>query len=179
MTWTLLVEPQLQRGQRHWVVDPAHSRAEFTVANFGRTVYGRTPIRDGRLTTGPGGRPETVTGTVDLGAIDTGHARRDRDLRARRLLDLDRYPLMTFTADHITDPAGEWRVAGTAQVRGRRVELICTVTRFVLGPDDTVRLFAHAVLDRREIGIRAPELMIGRHIAIDLNVLLRPEAESD
>ncbi|WP_068067009.1 YceI family protein [Nocardia xishanensis] len=179
MTWTLLVEPQLRRGQRHWVVDPVHSRAEFNVANFGRTVYGRAPIRNGRLTTGPRGTPETISGTVDLGAIDTAHARRDRDLRARRLLDLDRYPLMTFTADYITDLAGEWRVTGMAQVRGRRVELICTVTRFILGPDDTVRLLAHAVLDRREIGIRAPELTIGRYIAIALNVLLRTETESD
>jgi len=178
MTWTLLIESQLRRGHRLWVVDPVHSRAEFTVANFGRTVYGRAPILDGRLTTDPGGAPETVTGTVDLGAIDTGHARRDQDLRARRLLDLDRHPLLTFTADNITDAAGEWRVAGTARVRGRRVELVCTVTRFVLGPDETVRLLAHAVLDRREIGIRAPELMIGRHIAIDLNVLLRPERQA-
>ncbi|WP_330250830.1 YceI family protein [Nocardia sp. NBC_00565] len=178
MTWTLLTEPQTHRGQRQWMVDPAHSRAEFTVANFGRTVHGRAPIRDGRLTTGPDGAPEKATGTVDLGAIDTTHAKRDRDLRGRRLLDLDRHPLMAFTTEDITDTAGEWRVVGTVRVRGRRAELVCTVSKFVLGPGDTVRLVAHAVLDRREIGIRAPELMIGRYIAIELNVLLRPESQA-
>lgn len=41
-------------------------------------------------------------GSLHLGAIDTGNARRDKDLRKPKLLDLDHHPAMTFAADSIT-----------------------------------------------------------------------------
>ncbi|MEV6431160.1 YceI family protein [Nocardia sp. NPDC051463] len=116
---------------------------------------------------------EKITDTVDLGDIDTADARRDKDLRKPRLPDLDRHPRMSFDADDITGTDGEWRVAGIAEVRGRQVRPVWTVTRLVLGAGDSVRPIAETTLDRREIGIHAPQFMIGRLITIDPTVLLR------
>ncbi|WP_406233956.1 hypothetical protein [Nocardia sp. NBC_01009] len=39
------------------------------------------------------------------------------------------------------------------------------MTRLILGADDSVRLVAEAVLDRREIGIHTTQFMIDRLIA--------------
>ncbi|MEV6215390.1 YceI family protein [Nocardia sp. NPDC051833] len=170
MNWIMLGE----RERTDWVAAPRRCTARFRVGHFGRrTVHGTMPVLAGRLTVGPAGQPETVSGVVDLAAVDTGNARRDRDLRKPGLLDLDRHPRMNFVADDITGTDGEWRVAGVATVRGRDIPLVFTVTRFDLTAD-TVAVSAEAVLDRRAIGVKAPEFLIGRWVTIEVHVVLRP-----
>ncbi|MCA2209797.1 YceI family protein [Nocardia rosealba] len=156
-----------------WVADTAHSTAAFQVGHFGHPVRGEAPVMAGLLTLAPDGRPVTATGVIHLAAIDTGHARRDRDLRKPRLLDLDRHPRMTFTAEDITAEDGRWRVAGVASARGRTVPLIFTVDAFDV-TDTTVTVTASTVLDRTQLGLRAPSLLIGRWIDITVRVVLRP-----
>ena len=95
-----------------WLADPARSTATFRVSSLGRTVTGTVPITEGTVDIAAGGLPSAITGSLDLGAIDTGNARRDKDLRKPKLLDLDRYPTMTFVADTITASPAGWRVAG-------------------------------------------------------------------
>ena len=73
-----------------WAVDPAHSTATFRVGNLGRTVTGTVPITEGTVVID--GQHSAITGSLDLGAIDTGNARRDKDLRKPKFLDLDRNP---------------------------------------------------------------------------------------
>ena len=90
-----------------WAVDPARSTATFRVRSLGRAVTGTVPITEGTVDVDESGRPRAISGSLDLGAIDTGNPRRDKDLRKPRFLDLDRYPAMTFAADSITaSPAG-------------------------------------------------------------------------
>ncbi|WP_218722221.1 MULTISPECIES: YceI family protein [Nocardia] len=174
MNWIMVGEQR----PTEWVAAPQRCTARFQVGHFGRrTVHGSMPVLAGRLTVGPDGQPQTITGVVDLAAIDTGHPRRDRDLRKPGLLDLDRHPRMSFVADDITGTDGEWRVAGVATVRGRDVPLVFTVTRFDLG-GDTVAVRAEAVLDRRQLGIKAPEFLIGRWVTIAVHVVLRPDYRS-
>ena len=166
----------IMRGEKTtaatWVVDAAHSTARFEVSNMWHTAHGNVPVRAGTLTLGPDGQPAAVAGTVDLAAIDTGNPRRDRDLRKPSLLDLDRHPEMTFAAAEITGTDGEWRVAGTATLRGRTAPLVFTVTGFTLAADSAT-ITAEAVLDRRLIGVRAPQFMIGRWISIAVQVVVR------
>ena len=103
-----------------WMVDPAHSIATFRVGNLGRTVTGTVPITEGTVDIDGSGQPAAITGTLDLGAIDTGNARRDKDLRKPRLLDLDRHPTMTFAADTITASPTGWQVTGHLAARGNQ-----------------------------------------------------------
>jgi polyisoprenoid-binding protein YceI len=147
-----------------WIVDAAHTTATFRVRGLGRTVTGTVPIIEGTVDIGPDGVPSAITGSLDLGAIGTGNARRDSDLRKPRLLDLDHHPTMTFAADTATvSPAG-WSVTGRLSARGTSVRLAGDVD--LSGQDRSATLTGHARLDRRTLGIRAPWIMIGREIHI-------------
>jgi polyisoprenoid-binding protein YceI len=152
-----------------WTVDLAHSTATFRVGNFGRTVTGTVPITEGTVVID--GQHSAITGSLDLGAIDTGNARRDKDLRKPKFLDLDRYRTMTFTADTITIAPAGWRVTGQLTARGMSVRLAGHVD--VSGEHTSATLTAHTQLDRRALGIRAPRIMIGNHIDITVTATIR------
>ena len=152
-----------------WTVDPAHSTATFRVGNLGRTVTGTVPVTEGTVVID--GQHSAITGSLDLGAIDTGNARRDKDLRKPKFLDSDRYPAMTFTADAITIAPAGWRVAGQLTTRGTSVRLAGNVD--VSGDYTAATLTAHTRLDRRALGIRAPRLMIGHHIDITVTAAIQ------
>lgn len=154
-----------------WTVDPAHSTATFRVRSLGRTVTGTVPITEGTVDVDESGQPPAISGSLDLGAIDTGNPRRDKDLRKPRFLDLARYPAMTFAADStIASPAG-WRVTGNLAVRGTSVRLTGDAAVSPQGRSATVT--AHIQLDRRALGIRAPRIMIGHTIDITVTAALR------
>ena len=154
-----------------WTVDLAHSTAAFRVGNLGRSVTGTVPITEGTVAVDESGQPRTIDGSLDLGAIDTGNARRDEDLRKPKFLDSDRYPAMTFTADAITIAPAGWRVAGQLTTRGTSVRLAGNVD--VSGDYTAATLTAHTRLDRRALGIRAPRIMIGHQIDITVTATIR------
>jgi polyisoprenoid-binding protein YceI len=154
-----------------WTVDPAHSTATFRVGNLGRTVTGTVPITEGTMDIDGRGQPSAITGSLDLGAIDTGNARRDKDLRKPKFLDLDNYPAMTFTADTITAAPAGWRVTGQLAARGTSVRLGGHVD--VSGQHTSATLTAHTELDRRALGIRAPRIMIGHQIDVTVTATIR------
>ena len=149
-----------------WTVDPAHSTATFRVGNLGRTVTGTVPITEGTVDIDGRGQPSAITGSLDLGAIDTGNARRDSDLRKPRFLDLDRHPAITFAADTITAAPAGWRVTGDLTARGTSARLDGEVE--VSGQGRSATVTARTQLDRRALGIRAPKILIGH--AIDITV---------
>jgi polyisoprenoid-binding protein YceI len=167
-----------------WTVDPAHSTATFRVHSLGRTVSGNVPITEGTVDVDESGRPRAISGSLDLGAIDTGNPRRDKDLRKPRFLDLDRYPAMTFAADSAADsttetPAG-WRVTGQLAVRGTSVRLAgdaAVSPHHRSAHDRSATVTAHTQLDRRTLGIRAPRIMIGHAIDITVTAELRLTAQ--
>ena len=154
-----------------WTVDPARSTATFRVRSLGRTVTGNVPITEGTVDVDESGRPRAIAGSLDLGAVDTGNPRRDKDLRKPRFLDLDRYPAMTFAADSITASSAGWRVTGQLAVRGTSVRLAGAAT--VAPHDRSATVTAHTQLDRRALGIRAPRIMIGHAIDITVTAALR------
>lgn len=153
-----------------WIVDVAHSTATFRVRSLGRTVTGTVPIIEGTFDIGPDGLPSAITGSLDLGAIDTGNARRDRDLRKPRLLDLDHHPTMTLAADMAAVLPAGWSVTGRLTARGTSVRLAGDVE--LSGQDRSATLTGHTRLDRRTLGIRAPRIMIGSEIDITVTAAI-------
>lgn len=155
-----------------WTVDVRHSTATFTVGNLGHTVTGTVPIIDGTVEIGPDGLPSAIYGSLDLGAIVTGHPRRDKDLRKPKLLDLDRYPVSSFKADRMTASPGGWSVSGYLTARGTGTRLAGDVEVSVQGQQAT--LTARTYLDRRALGLRMPKLMIGHQVDITVTAIIRP-----
>jgi polyisoprenoid-binding protein YceI len=162
----------LAAGQ--WNVDVEHSTATFEVGNLGHTVTGTVPIIDGTIEVGRDGLPSAISGSLDLGVIDTSRARRDKDLRTPRLLDLDRHPVSTFAADRVTASPAGWSVSGYLSARGTRTRLTGDVE--VSPQGESATLTARTQLDRRALGLRAPKLLIGHQVDITVTATIHRTA---
>lgn len=158
-----------------WRADTSRSTASFQVGNLGRRTRGTVPVTAGTIEIGPDGALLAVHGVLDLGAIDTGIARRDQDLRKPGLLDLDRHPAMTFTATSARTTGSGWHVTGTLSARGTETVLDGTAELSTAdGPE--ARMTATARLDRRTLGIRAPRFLIGRWVDITVTAVITHSA---
>ena len=154
-----------------WVVDPARSAATISVGNFAvRTVTGTVPVIAGSLEVTDGGRPRKLFAELDLAAIDTGHARRDADLRKPSLLDLDTHPVLTYAAAEFELGPQGWCAKGVLGARGATCPV--TVLGVPAGTDGSLHLVGTAVVDRTALGIRAPRLLIGREVSVVVDAWL-------
>jgi len=156
-----------------WSVSDSRTRVSFTVSNVGRPVRGSVACRWGEVTVDGGGNPLRARAELDLDSLDTGIRKRDSDLRTPRLLDIDRHPVMAWSADRFTrDDEGGWTAHGELTVRG------VTAPLAVIGtpePDGGfLRVRASAVLDRTTVGIRVPRIVIGRLVGIEIDACLTP-----
>ncbi|SFF41591.1 YceI family protein [Blastococcus tunisiensis] len=155
-----------------WTVSDSRTRVTFAVRNLGRPAHGSVTCSWGEVEIDGSGAPRRVTAELDLGSLDTGIARRDADLRKPSLLDSDRQPVMTWTADRFTWGDGRWTAEGVLRVRGTRAPLTVTGPVEVLR-DGWIRVRGAGTLDRRTVGIRAPRFLIGRTVSIDIDAWLR------
>jgi polyisoprenoid-binding protein YceI len=158
---------------RRWQLVHTLSSARFAVRNLGvKTVTGCVPIRSASVEVGADGRPIAVQATLDLSALDTGNTRRDRDLGKPGLLDTGRFPTITFAAGAGTEDEAGWRIPGTLAARGASTQVVLAVTVDHRGTEAAVH--ATTSFDRRELGIRAPRVLIGRRIEVTVDAVLRP-----
>jgi polyisoprenoid-binding protein YceI len=160
-----------------WKLDATTSTASFRIGNLGRTVHGTVPLLEGTFVVSDG-KPESVQGSLNLSAIDTGHPKRDKDLRKPNLLDLDTHPTMRFASRTITpiDTDGHdtgWHITGRLKIRDIAVPVAGDVTLSTTD-GDSVTLTATARFDRKPLGIRAPRLLIGRFIDVTITATVSP-----
>jgi polyisoprenoid-binding protein YceI len=167
---------QARLGARAWSVSDSRARVTFSVGNLGRRAHGSVACSWGELRLDAEGCPTSVRAELDLNSIDTGIPKRDRDLRKPSLLDIDRQPVMTWSADRFTQADdGSWIAFGVLSVRGRSAELTVTGTPEVAG-EGWLRVRGSAVLDRTAVGIRAPSFFIGRTVEIAVDAWLAPSS---
>ncbi|WP_349816700.1 YceI family protein [Mycobacterium antarcticum] len=105
---------------------------------------------------------------MDATSFDSGNRRRDKHVRGRGLLDTDRWPTITFTADRLDGTEdGVWSAAGTLDVHGQSHRVVVQIT---LGAVDTdgFTVNARAVLDRRDLGVTGKPGMIGNEISLEV-----------
>jgi polyisoprenoid-binding protein YceI len=157
-----------------WVVSDSSTRATFTVANLGRAVTGSVAASWGEVVVDASGAPVRARAELDLGSVCTGVARRDADLRGPRFLDAERHPVMAWTAERFSRTEdGGWTADGVLALRGTSAPLSVRATPEAGGSDGgRLRIRATAVLDRRSVGIRAPALLVGRQVWIDVDAEL-------
>lgn len=155
-----------------WVVSDSRTRVGFTVANLGRPVHGTVACSHGEVRIAEDGTPRSVWAELDLDSLDTGIARRDTDLRKPRLLDIDRAPVMTWRAQRFTREGADWVGEGRLGVRGTSAPLSVRGSVEAGPGGGWLRVRASALLDRTAVGIRAPRVLIGRSILIDVDAWL-------
>jgi len=104
-----------------WQLDPYHTQVEFSAKHLGMmTVRGHFAEVSATGDIHPD-RPEasSVQATISTASIRTNHEVRDNDLRTSNFLDVENYPIMTFTSTSI-EPAGEdqYKVTGDLTIKG-------------------------------------------------------------
>ena len=179
MTHPAMTGPASLLRPGDWIADPAACSLTFAVQNFRlRTVTGLIPLIGATVHVGPGGYPASIRAELDAAGIDTGHSRRDRDLRGKRFLAAERWPVITFEADDLRPGATAWTVTGTLTVKDARCPVRLDVAGFTIPADGAaVDLRATGRLDRRSAGVTAaPGFFVGHLISLSLAVRLCPPA---
>ncbi|MGY1742633.1 MULTISPECIES: YceI family protein [unclassified Blastococcus] len=163
--------PALAAGT--WVASDCRTRAAFTVRGLTGPVTGTVALTSGAVEVDAAGGPRHARAEFDLRTVSTGIARRDADLRKPHLLDASGYPAMTWSADRFTrDEDGAWTADGVLRLRGTSAPLAVRAVPEVRA--GRLRLRGTATMDRRSVGIRAPRLLIGREVTIDVDAWLTP-----
>jgi polyisoprenoid-binding protein YceI len=160
-----------------WVADPAACTLAFAVRNFAvRTVTGHIPLLSAVVHVSPNGEPVSVRAVLDARGIRTGNVRRDNDLRGRRFLVTDRWPVIRFEADLIKPAHDAWTVSGTLTVKDTHCPVRLDVASFTIPADGSAQVDLRATgrLDRRSAGVTAgPAFLIDHQISLSLAVRLR------
>jgi polyisoprenoid-binding protein YceI len=186
-----------------WAVVPDASTATFRARDLTRrTVVGTFPIVEGYVQVDGAGRPVSTSAVLDATGVETGVARRDRDLRSRHFFDVAAFPTIAFTATGIRADGGGWAVAGRMIVRDVPCPVVLDVRLepagragdgLVVSSDlaavdagpaagngpraggETVVVVATTTLDRRDAGLRAaPGFVIGHRVDVEVRATLQP-----
>lgn len=157
-----------------WSVQPATGRAAFAVRDvLRRTVRGTLPLTSACVEVDARGVPVTVRAELDLAGVSTGHPRRDRDLLGPPFFDVQASPRLAFTGGPAAPRAdGRWRLPGTLVMKGAQCPVELAVEVAPQGRAHRVR--ATTTLDRRELGITVPALLVGRAVEVVVEVDLLP-----
>ncbi|MBN1093156.1 YceI family protein [Blastococcus sp. TML/M2B] len=160
---------------RAYRVSDSRTQVRFTVRNVGIPVRGSIPVSRGEVHVDAGGAPVRARAEFELAGLDTGITRRDADLRRARFLSVDRQPVMVWSCERFTRSAdGSWLAEGRLTVRGTATPL---AVAGVAEPGEGGTLVrAAATLDRTAVGIRAPRLLVGRVVRIEIDAWLVPLA---
>ena len=157
-----------------WTIDPGNSAAEFAVRNFGvNTVRGTVPIREATVVVAENDRISTVHAGLHLAGIDTANAKRNRDLRGHRLLDTEQFPDLTFTATEVRANEDGWLLTGSMTAHGATIPLTLDVTLTTGPTNGQFTVHATTTFDRRDLGIKAPRLVIGHDVRIQIDAQFR------
>jgi polyisoprenoid-binding protein YceI len=140
----------------------------FTARGFGLPVRGAFSVRTGEVRIDTDGT--TVTAVLDAASFHTRSARRDRDVRSARFLDVERFPDITVT--------GRW--AGPGSPMGTSVTVKEVTAPVEVGIADIERsahrvvVRARARIDRRVFAVGPVHGPVGRWIDVELEIVLVP-----
>lgn len=143
-----------------WSVDTAHSAVNFRVRNYFLNVRGRLAVAGARVLFDEAA-PErsSVSVVLHVGTLSTGHPGRDAHVLSAEMLDVARFPAITFESTSIeleTPVSG--RMTGDLTVRDvtRRVDLDVQLLGRGLHPTvgaEVIDVVATTSVSRRDFGV--------------------------
>ena len=128
-------------------------------------VRGRFAIRAGTIDVGEPLAHSSAFVQIDAASFRTGKGQRDDRVRSERLLDTERYPLITFRSEGVDGLA----LAGTLTVRNVTMPVILSMEQTAA----RARWFnarASVRIDRTEFGVTAYRGMAGRYLDMTIDV---------
>lgn len=167
-------------AQDTWQLDPPHSSAQFSVRHLGvSTVRGAFTKVSGSMqydAATPG--KSSIQVTIEAASVDTRVEMRDNDLRSANVLDVQKYPAITFQSKKVESAGpGKLKVTGDLTIHGVTKEVILDVdgpTPAIKDPMGKQRLrmgaSATTKINRMDFGVSADAGMVGDEITITLDV---------
>ncbi len=157
-----------------WVVDAAATTAAFRATGVCYPVRGTVPVDAGRVEIGGSGRPLSVDVVLDATRIDTGNARRDKDLRSPRFLGTDAHPVIRFSTQKVSASPDGWTVDGILSAAGGQCPVTLDVRLAAGSPEDgECRVTATGTVDRADLGIAVPAILVRRRVRLEIDALMR------
>src|SRR5262245_8223143 len=144
-----------------WEIDPAHSAAHFSVRHMMiATVRGEFHKLTGMVMFDEKepSKP-TVEASIEANTIDTGHEKRDSDLRGAEFFDVAKYPTITFKSKSVARQGeGRFKVTGDLTMRGVTKSVVLDVEGFTAQVKDqrgNIKTGASATtkINRSEFGL--------------------------
>mgnify|MGYP001039384870 CR=1 FL=1 len=171
-----------------WNIDPAHSRAEFTVKHMMITkVRGRFSDLEGVITVDESA-PENsgVEVTIDAASINTQQEDRDQHLRSGDFLDVENHPELTFRSTRVEglslEEGSSFTVIGDLTIRGttKQVELDATFEGRGQDPwgNQRAAFSADTAVDRRDFGLEWNQALETGGVLVGHEVEIHLEAQA-
>lgn len=157
-------------------IDPERSTVSYSGRHmFGLGVVHATfAVTSGQLLVADPFTATTVSVAMAADSFASGNAKRDKDVRATGLLDVQAYPNISFASDGLRNDGDRWRLIGTVTAHGTAVPVEVTVDR-VSTEDDGYRVHATAAhLDRYAFNVTKGKGMVGRYLDLNLDVVAVP-----
>ena len=148
-------------------IDTSWSAVTFRTRHlFGLApVRGSFTIRAGTIDVAEPLADSCVHVHIDPATFRTGNRQRDDNVRSERLLDTDRYPVITFRSEGVDGAA----LTGTLTVRNVTMPVTLTIERTAVN----ARWFtarASTRIDRTEFGLTAYRAVAGRYLDMTMEV---------
>jgi polyisoprenoid-binding protein YceI len=168
-----------------WNIDPAHSRAMFTVRHLGianiRGDFGAvtgTIEYDGKDVT-----KARVNASIDVNSLTTRVVPRDNHIKTDDFLLAEKFPTMTFVSTSITSKGGgKYAMTGNLTIRGTTKpvtfdldEVSTTLSR--KGEADRVGASASGWINRKDFGVKYHNVMENGVLGVDDRLFIQLDVE--
>jgi polyisoprenoid-binding protein YceI len=156
-----------------YTIDTTRSAVRFTATHvFGlKPVDGTMTIRSGTVMVADEPARSTVSAEIDAASWTSDDERRNADIRGKRFLDAERFPVIGFRSTRLARTAGGWEIVGVLSVRGGSTEVTLDLTETAMTADG-YRLTATTTVDRVAAGVSAGRAIIGRFLTVSLAVVV-------
>ena len=136
-----------------------------------RHLFGLAPVRGSfAIRTGTIHLTEPVTGSsihaeIDPASFRTDNGQRDSNVRSKRLLDADRYPVITFRSEGMHGPA----LNGALTVRNVTMPVSLSIKQSTVTPR-SFNVRASTRIDRNEFGVTGYRGLAARYLDMTVEV---------
>jgi polyisoprenoid-binding protein YceI len=154
----------------NWQLDPYHTQVEFSTKHLGMmTVRGYFDEVTTTANIDPD-HPETasVQATISTASLRTNNEARDNDLRSSNFLEVDKYPVITFTSSSV-EPAGpdRYELTGDLTIKDTTRPVTLQVTKY--GEFNDPGMMGHRIaygattkINRKDFGVKLNMVLDGR-----------------
>jgi polyisoprenoid-binding protein YceI len=172
------VAPELTAGT--WNIDPAHSEVTFSIRHLMTKVRGSFTEFTGSVRIAEELAASTATAEIQMASLDTRNADRDAHVKSSDVLDVEKYPTMTFVTKGVRAEGGDYFLDGELTIKDVTRPVTLEVEFHGVGEDPwggtRAGFSAGTTINRKDWGIefnvplKGDKALLGDKVDIQLEV---------